>query len=46
MEVQLIYNVVLISAVRQNDTYIRSFFIVPSIMVYPRRLDIIPCVLQ
>ena len=46
VEVWLIYNVVLISAVHQSDSdiYIYTlFFVFFSIMVYPRRLDRVPC---
>ena len=49
IEVELIYNVVLISAVQQSDSVIHIytlFFIFFSIMVYPRRLDRVPCALQ
>ena len=46
MEVKLIYSVVLISAVQQSDSfihiYIYSFLIFFSIVVYPRKLDIVP----
>ena len=47
-EVQLIYHVVPTSAVQQSDSvyiYIH-FFMFFSIMVYPRRLDIVPCAIQ
>ena len=46
IEVQLIYNVVLISAVQQSNsviqkyTFFKKFF---SIMVYHRILNIVPC---
>ena len=47
MEVQLIYNVVLISAVQQSDSviHIYTFFfkILLSIMVYHSILNIVPC---
>ena len=46
IEVQLIYNVALISAVQQNDSVIHIytlFFIFFSIMVYPRILNIVLC---
>ena len=46
IEVQLIYNVVLISAVQQSDSFIHIhafFFIFFSIMVYHRILNIVPC---
>ena len=49
IEVELIYSVVLISAVQQSDSVIHvytSFFIFFSIMVYPRRLDIVSCAIQ
>ena len=49
IEVQLIYNVVLISAVQQKDSVIHIyvfFFIFCSIMVYPRRSNIVPCAIQ
>ena len=48
IEVQLIYNVVLISAVQQSDSVIHIytfFFIFFSIMVYHRILNIVPCVI-
>ena len=45
MEVELMYNVVPVSAVQHSDsaTHIHMFF---SIMVYPRRLDIVPCAMH
>ena len=49
MEVQLIYNVVLISAVQQSDsvTHIYIFlFVFFSIMVYHRILSTVPCAIQ
>ena len=49
IEVELIYNVVSISAVQQGDSVIHRdilFFIFFSIMVYPRRLDIVPCAID
>ena len=51
IEVQLIYNVVLISAVQQNDsvTHIHVYayiYIFLSIMVYYRILNIVPCAIQ
>ena len=48
IEVQLIYNVVLISAVQQIDSviYIYIYFIFFSIMVYHRILNIVPCAIQ
>ena len=46
-EVQLIYNVVLISAVQQSDSVIWTlFFIFFSIMVDHRILNIVPCAIQ
>ena len=46
----MIYSVVLISAVQQSGsvmhTYIYSFLIFFSIMLYPRRWDIIPSAIQ
>ena len=45
-----IYNVMLISTVWQNDPVTHSntflFLIFLSIMVYPRRLDIVACTIQ
>ena len=49
IEVQLIYTVVLISAVQQSDSVIHMytfFFILFSIMVYHRILNIVPCAVQ
>ena len=51
IEVQLIYNVALISAVQQSDSvihiYIYSCFkVFSSIMVYHRILNIVPCAIQ
>ena len=51
IDVYLIYNVVLISAIQQCDsvthTYIYTFFFIFfSIMVYLRILNIVPCALQ
>ena len=49
IEVQLIYNVVLVSGVQQSDSVIHIytfFFIFFSIMVYRRMLNIVPCVMQ
>jgi len=49
IEAQLVYNGVPISAVQQSDsvTHIHTLFkIVFSIVVHPRRLDIVPCALQ
>ena len=47
IEVKLIYNVVLISAVQQSDSVIHtSFFIFFSIMVYHKVLNIVPCAIQ
>ena len=47
IEVKLIYNVVLISAVQQSDSVIHiSFFIFFSIMVYHKILNIVPCAIQ
>ena len=49
-KVLLIYNVVPISIVQQSDpvshTYIHFFLILSSIVVYPKRLDIVPCAVQ
>ena len=51
IEVWLIYNVVLISAVQQSDSVIHIyiytfFFIFFSMMVYHRILNIVPCAIQ
>ena len=49
IEVYLIYNVVLISAVQQSDSVIHIytfFFILFFIMVYPSILSIVPCAIQ
>ena len=54
IEVQLIYNVMLISSVEQSDSVIHIyyiiiyffFFIFFSIMVYHRTLTIAPCAIQ
>ena len=49
IEVWLIYNVVLISAVQQSESVIHIytfFFIFFSIMVYPRTLNIVHCTTQ
>ena len=46
IEVQLIYNVVLISTIQQSDSVVHIytfFFIFFSIMVYHRILNIVPC---
>ena len=46
IEVSLVYNVVLISAVQQSDSVILTytfFFIFFSIMIYHRILNIVPC---
>ena len=46
-DIQLMYNVVLISAVWQSDSVIHRYtFVSFSIMVYPKRLDIVPCAIQ
>ena len=50
-DVELIYNVVLISSVHQSDSVIHIyiyifFFIFFSIMVYHRILNIVPCAIQ
>ena len=49
IEAQLVYNGVPISAVHQSDSVIHIhtlFKIIFSIVVHPRRLDIVPCALQ
>ena len=49
IEAQLVYNGVPISAVWQSDSVIHihtRFKIIFSIVVYPRRLDIVPCAIQ
>ena len=50
IEVQLIYNVVLVSTVQQRDSvihiHIYILFHIFSIMVYPRILNIVPCSIQ
>ena len=49
MEVELIYIVVLISAVQQSESVIHIhvfFFIFFSMMVYSRILNTVPCALQ
>ena len=51
VEVELIYNVVLISTAQQSDlvmhTYIHAFFVIFfSIMFYYRILNIVPCAIQ
>ena len=49
IEVQLIFSVVLISAIQQSDSFIHIhtlFFILFSITVYRRILNIVPCALQ
>ena len=49
IEVYLIYNVVLVSAVQQSDSLIHIYiyiFIYFSIMVYQRILNIVPCAIQ
>ena len=49
IEVQLIYNVVLISTIQQSDSIIHMYafcFIFFSIMVYHRILTITPCAIQ
>ena len=45
IEVQLSYNVVLVSDVQQSDSYI-YFFIFFSIIGYYRILNIVPCAIQ
>ena len=48
-KVQLIYNVVPISAVQQSDPVIHIyilFLILSSVTVYPKRLTIVPCAVQ
>ena len=42
IKVYWIHSVVPISAIQRNGSYIWSFFLFFSIMVYPRRLDIVP----
>ena len=45
----LTYNVMLVSAVQQNDSVIHMcalFFVFFSIMVYHKILNIVPCVIQ
>ena len=42
IKVELIYNVVSISALQLNDP-VMIFLILLSIMFYPKRLDIVPC---
>ena len=47
IEVQLIYNIVLISAVQQSDSVIHIFFFISfSIMVYHRILNIVSCAIH
>ena len=49
IELQLIYNVVLISAVQKSDSVIHMytfFLIFFSMMVYCRTLNIAPCAIQ
>ena len=48
IETELIYNVVLISAVQQSDSvkHIYSVFLFISRMVYHRALNIVPCAIQ
>ena len=44
IEIELTYNVVLISAAQQSDSVIRTFFFhVLSMMVYHRISAIVPC---
>ena len=47
----MIYNIVPISTVQQSDPFVYVyiyifFFIFFSIMVYPRRLDVVTCAIQ
>ena len=49
IEVSLIYNIVLISAVQQSDSVIHIhifFFTFLSILVYPRTLNMVPYAIQ
>ena len=49
IEVELIYNVVLVSGVQQSDSLIHIptfFFVFFAIMVYHRIFNIVPCALQ
>lgn len=50
LEVQLIYNVVLVSGIQQNDLVIHTYFYILfhsfSIMVYCRVLNIVSCAIQ
>ena len=47
IELQLIYNVVLISAIQPSQLYIYTFFFIFfSIMVYYRILNVVPCAVQ
>ena len=50
IEVQLIYNITLISAVEQSDSvshmYIYILFHIFCIMIYHRILNIVPCAIQ
>ena len=46
IEVQLIYNVGLISAVWQSDLYIYIVFLIFPIMLYYRILNIVVCPIQ
>ena len=45
VEVQLIYNIVLISAVQQSDSVVHTYTFF-SIMIYLRILNIVPCAIQ
>lgn len=47
IDIQLTYNVVLVAAVPQSDSVIHiCTFMFFSFMVYPKRLDIVPCAIQ
>ena len=54
IEVQLIYNIVLVSGVQQSDSvihtyiciYLYSFFLFFSVIVYYKILNTIPCAVQ
>ena len=46
MEMQLIYNIVFVSGVHQNDSVIYIYFRLFSIIGYYNVLNIVPCVIQ
>ena len=44
--IQLVYNVVFISAILQNDSVTHIFFLYSFPLFYPKILNRVPCVIQ